>query len=65
LLNCKETVCELPLSRCRIQIRNKIDELSESFAFNHYDGKKPLISHYDVYQHLMDDWPRRAGPMRT
>jgi len=34
--------------------KQKIDELSESLL-NHYDGK-PLISHYDVYQHLMDDW---------
>ena len=34
--------------------KQKIDELSES-SLNHYDGK-PLSSHYDVYQHLMDYW---------
>ncbi len=34
--------------------KQKIDELSESLL-GHYDGK-PLISHYDVYQHLMDYW---------
>jgi type I restriction enzyme M protein len=31
-----------------------IDELSENLL-GHYDCK-PLISHYDVYQHLMDYW---------
>jgi type I restriction enzyme M protein len=31
-----------------------IDELSENLL-GHYEGK-PLISHYDVYQHLMDYW---------
>ncbi|TWT74360.1 type I restriction-modification system subunit M [Allorhodopirellula solitaria] len=34
--------------------KQKIDELSESLL-SHYHGK-PLISHYDVYQHLMDYW---------
>ncbi|WP_182871412.1 type I restriction-modification system subunit M [Stieleria mannarensis] len=45
---------ELRKLEAGFQPKHTIDELSEDLL-EHYRGK-PLINHYDVYQHLMDYW---------
>jgi type I restriction enzyme M protein len=50
----KKQVTELCKLAAGFNPKQMIETLSESLL-GHYHGK-PLIDHYDVYQHLMDYW---------